>query len=65
MKKILQGDALAELKKLPSDSVDCCITSPPYYQLRDYGVAGQIGLEATVGEYIEKLVEVFREVGGY
>ena len=62
MKKILQGDALAELKKLPSDSVDCCITSPPYYQLRDYGVAGQIGLEATVGEYIEKLVEVFREV---
>lgn len=62
MKKILQGDALAELKKLPSDSVDCCITSPPYYQLRDYGVAGQIGLEATVSEYIEKLVEVFREV---
>ena len=62
MNVILQGDALAVLKNFASDSVDCCITSPPYYQLRDYGVEGQIGLEATVGEYIEKLVEVFREV---
>ncbi len=62
MREIIHGDALAELKKLPSDSVDCCITSPPYYQLRDYGVAGQIGLEQTVEEYIGKLVEVFREV---
>lgn len=59
---IIQGDALIELKKLQSDSIDCCVTSPPYYQLRDYGVDGQIGLENSVGEYIRKLVEVFREV---
>lgn len=59
---IIQGDALTELKKLPSDSVDCCVTSPPYYQLRDYGVVGQIGLEETVEEYINKLVAIFREV---
>ncbi len=59
---ILQGDALAELARLPCDSVDCCITSPPYYQLRDYGVVGQIGLEETVEEYINKLVAIFREV---
>lgn len=59
---IIQGDALAELKRLPDNSVDCCITSPPYYQLRDYGVNGQIGLEETVEEYISKLVAVFREV---
>ena len=42
--------------------MDCCVTSPPYYQLRDYGVEGQIGLEETVEEYIGKLVEIFREV---
>lgn len=44
---IINGDALEELKKLPSESVDMCVTSPPYYGLRDYGVAGQIGLEDT------------------
>lgn len=59
---LIQGDALTELKKLPNDSVDCCVTSPPYYQLRNYGVEGQIGLEETIEEYIAKLVEVFREV---
>lgn len=59
---IINGDALTELQKLPSDSVDCCVTSPPYYQLRDYGVEGQIGLEETVEKYIDKLVAVFREV---
>ena len=59
---IIQGDALTELKKLPSDSVDCCVTSPPYYRLRDYGAIGQIGLENSVQEYIEKLVAVFNEV---
>lgn len=62
MKTLIVGDALEELRKLPAEIADCCITSPPYYQLRDYGVEGQIGLEETVEEYIEKLVAVFREV---
>jgi len=59
---ILQGDALEVLKTLSSNSVQCCITSPPYYGLRDYGVPGQIGLEDTPDAYISMLVEVFREV---
>jgi DNA modification methylase len=56
------GDALETLKQLPAESVHCCVTSPPYYGLRDYGVEGQIGLEQTPDEYIAKMVEVFREV---
>ena len=59
---ILQGDCLDQLKTLPDESVDCCITSPPYYGLRDYGIDGQIGLEQTPEEYVARLVEVFREV---
>ena len=59
---IIQGDALTRLRELPSESVDCCITSPPYYGLRDYGVEGQIGLEESPEAYVSKLVEVFREV---
>src|SRR5690606_21352648 len=59
---IYQGDALEVLRSLPSESVHCCVTSPPYWGLRDYGVKGQIGLEPTLQEYIEVLVEVFREV---
>lgn len=59
---IIQGDALTELQKLPDESVHCCVTSPPYYGLRDYGFDGQIGLEKTPGEYVIRLVEVFREV---
>lgn len=59
---IIQGDALAELRKLPSESVHCCVTSPPYFGLRDYGFEGQIGLERTPEEYVSRLVEVFREV---
>ncbi len=62
MKMIIQGDALGVLKLLEDESVNCCVTSPPYYNLRDYGVDGQIGLEATPEEYIQKLVEIFREV---
>lgn len=62
MNRIIQGDALEELKKLPPESVDCCITSPPYYNLRDYGIAEQYGLEETPEEYVQKLVGVFREV---
>lgn len=61
MNNIINGDALEELRKLPSESVDCIVTSPPYFHLRDYEVEGQIGLEKTVEEYIEKLVAVFRE----
>lgn len=59
---ILQGDSFEMLKTLPDRSIDCCVTSPPYYGLRDYGVNGQIGLEETPEKYIEKLVDVFREV---
>ena len=44
---IIQGDALTELKKLPDESIDCCMSSPPYWALRDYGVEGQLGLEPT------------------
>lgn len=58
---IHQGDALEVLRTLPALSVHMCVTSPPYYGLRDYGVAGQIGLEETVDEYIAKLVAVFAE----
>lgn len=61
-KMILQGDALSVLKTLDDESINCCVTSPPYYNLRDYGVDGQIGLEKTPEEYIQKLVEIFREV---
>lgn len=60
--QIICGDCLEQLEKLPSETVDCCITSPPYYGLRDYGVEGQLGLEASPDEYVAKLVEVFREV---
>ncbi len=59
---IIQGDALAILSSIPTGLVQCCITSPPYYGLRDYGVAGQIGLEETPEMYIENLLKVFREV---
>jgi len=59
---IMLGDALEQLKTLPDGSVHCCVTSPPYYGLRDYGVAGQIGLEETPEAYVAKLVDVFREV---
>lgn len=56
------GDCLEILRTLPTESVNCCVTSPPYYGLRDYGVSGQIGLEQSPNEYISKLVAVFREV---
>lgn len=59
---ILQGDALKVLKSLDDESINCCVTSPPYYNLRDYGHNDQIGLENTPEEYIQKLVEIFREV---
>lgn len=62
MNRIIRGDALSGLARLPDNSIDCCMTSPPYYGLRDYGADGQIGLERSVAEYIERLMTVFREV---
>lgn len=59
---ILQGDCRDVLATLATDSVQCCVTSPPYFGLRDYGVAGQIGLEPTPDEYVAQMVCVFREV---
>lgn len=60
--RILIGDCIDMMRTLPEQSVHTCITSPPYYGLRDYGVDGQIGLEASPREFIDNLVEVFREV---
>lgn len=60
--KVYQGNCEEILKNLPEKSIDCCVTSPPYYGLRDYGMKDQIGLEDTPEEYIERLVRVFREV---
>lgn len=58
----MQGDCIEILKSIPDNTVDVCVTSPPYYGLRDYGVDGQIGLEETPEAYIEKLTAVFSEV---
>jgi DNA modification methylase len=60
--KIYEGDCLEGLKTLPDECVDCCVTSPPYFGLRDYGHDGQIGLEETPEKYVQKMVEVFTEV---
>ena len=59
---IIVGDALKNLQAMPGDSVDCCVTSPPYFGLRDYGHEGQMGLEPTPDAYVAAMVEVFREV---
>lgn len=60
--RILIGDVRENLREIEPDSVDCVVTSPPYWGLRDYGVAGQIGMEPTLGEHLAVLVDVFREV---
>ncbi len=60
--RILVGDCIEMMRTLPDQSVHTCITSPPYFGLRDYGVDGQIGLEASPREFIDSLVAVFREV---
>ena len=62
MNKILNGDCLEVMKGLKSESINCCTTSPPYWGLRDYGAEGQLGLEKTAKAYVDKLVEIFREV---
>ncbi|KQW79755.1 DNA-methyltransferase [Brevundimonas sp. Root1279] len=59
---ILIGDVRDRLRDMPADSVDCVVTSPPYWGLRDYGVAGQIGLEPTLAEHLAVMVDVFEEV---
>lgn len=59
---IILGDCREKLAELPADSVHCCVTSPPYFGLRDYGVDGQMGLEATPDQFVAGMVEVFREV---
>jgi site-specific DNA-methyltransferase (cytosine-N4-specific) len=59
---LYHGDALAVLRELPDAAVDCCVTSPPYFRQRDYGVDGQYGMEATPDEFVATLRDVFREV---
>lgn len=59
---ILIGDVREQLAALDPDSIDCVVTSPPYWGLRDYGVEGQIGMEPTLGEHLAVMVEVFRAV---
>ena len=58
---VLEGDAMNVLSRLPSQSVQCVVTSPPYWGLRDYGITGQIGLEETLPQFINRLVGVFAE----
>ena len=62
LNRILQGNVLDRLKDLPDRSIQCVVTSPPYWGLRDYGSNGQLGLEETPEEFVENLVKVFREV---
>ena len=59
---VLEGDSRTVLATLPEASVQCCVTSPPYFGLRDYGHNGQIGLEATTDDYVAEMVALFREV---
>jgi DNA modification methylase len=60
--RVLVGDVRDKLAELPAESVQCCVTSPPYFGLRDYGVAGQIGLERTPAEFVAEMVNLFRLV---
>lgn len=62
LNKIYQGNSLEVLKTFPDESVNCVVTSPPYWGLRDYGVEGQLGLEKTPDEYVANMVAIFREV---
>src|SRR5947208_12402376 len=63
LNRILVGDARAELRKLPTNSIDCVVTSPPYFRLRNYQHAGQLGLEAHVQLWVNELRGVLQEVG--
>lgn len=62
LNKVYLGNAIETVKTFPDESIDCVVTSPPYYGLRDYGVDGQIGWEETPEKYIERLVDLFREI---
>lgn len=62
MNRILVGDVTKRLRELPDESVQCVVTSPPYWGLRDYGVTAQIGLELTPQKYVRRMVKVFKEV---
>lgn len=60
--KFITGDCREKLAELPDQSVHCCVTSPPYFGLRDYGVEGQIGLESSLDEFLEIMVDIFHQV---
>ena len=60
--KLIIGDSRKVLSYIPDNTFQCCITSPPYWGLRDYGIEGQIGAELVIDNYIEDLVRIFREV---
>ena len=60
--RVIIGDCIEGMRSLPDQSVHTCVTSPPYFGLRDYGMAGQIGLEDTPDAFVSRLVDVFREV---
>ena len=60
--RVVVGDCLSVLREMPDESVRCCVTSPPYWGLRDYGHAEQIGLESTPEQYVAKMVAVFTSV---
>lgn len=60
--QLIQSDCLTALREMSISSINCCVTSPPYWGLRDYGVSGQIGAEETPQQYVENLVGIFREV---
>lgn len=62
LNRILCGDALQLLKQFPDNSIDCVVTSPPYWALRDYEVEGQLGMERTFQEYVTKLCDIFDEI---
>ena len=62
LNQIIQGDTLEVLKTFSDECVDCVITSPPYYSLRDYGVEGQLGLEKTLDEYLSKMLAITAEL---
>ncbi len=58
--QIVSGDVRDKLSSLPDETIHCCVTSPPYWGMRDYGYHGQIGAEDTIEEYISNLVSCFR-----
>jgi DNA modification methylase len=59
---IIEGDCIEKLKELPEKSINTCVTSPPYYALRNYQMDGQVGVEESPDDYVQKIVQVFREV---